>query len=178
MFRALLALMALAACAPAPPPPAAKADAGGWHEFEGSWNATGNRRTLSLGPYRSASIAELRGTLLLAGPSRPRVGFRGEAVTFSDSTTGLIGRAVWTDERGEQVFSEIRGEGTAARNRVSGNFVGGTGRYAGAIGQYEFSWQFVLEAEDGTVQGRAVGLKGRVRFDPTRRPGAPTGGKP
>jgi hypothetical protein len=31
-------------------------------------------------------------------------------------------------------------------------------------GTYEFAWRFVLEAEDGQVQGQSVGLKGRVQF--------------
>ena len=57
----------------------------------------------------------------------------------------------------------MRGEGTSTGNRIVGTFVGGTGRYAGATGEYTFSWRFVLEAEDGTVQGQSVGLKGRVR---------------
>ena len=61
------------------------------------------------------------------------------------------------------MYSELRGEGTATGNRIVGTFLGGTGRYAGATGTYEFSWQFVLETEDGTVQGQSVGLKGRVR---------------
>jgi hypothetical protein len=81
-----------------------------------------------------------------------------------------VGRSVWTDERGDQVFSELRGEGTATSNRIAGTIVGGTGRYAGATGNYEFSWRFVLETEGGTVQGQSVGLKGRVRV------GSPPGG--
>jgi hypothetical protein len=91
-------------------------------------------------------------------------------VALNDSQTGLVGRSVWTDERGEQVFSELTGEGTADRNRIAGTIVGGTGRYAGATGSYEFSWQFVMESEDGSIQGRAVGLKGRVL------PGQPAAG--
>jgi hypothetical protein len=102
--------------------------------------------------------------MLLAGRGRPGVGFRSEVIALSDSETGLLGRSVWTDERGEQVFSEVIGEGTAARNRIEGRILGGTGRFAGATGTYEFSWQFVIEAEDGSIQGRAVGLKGRFRL--------------
>jgi hypothetical protein len=90
------------------------------------------------------------------------VGFRAEAIVLNDSISGMVGRAVWTDERGDQVFSELRGEGTATHNKIFGTFLGGTGRYADAIGKYEFSWRFVLEAEDGSVQGQSVGLKGRV----------------
>jgi len=73
-----------------------------------------------------------------------------------------VGRSVWTDEHGDQVFSELQGEGTAARNHITGKFMGGTGRYAGATGSYEFSWQWVMEAEDGAIQGRAIELKGRI----------------
>ena len=68
------------------------------------------------------------------------------------------------------MFSELKGEGTAATNHIAGTILGGTGRYAGVTGTYEFSWQFVIEAEDGSIQGRAVGLKGRFR------PGQPDAG--
>ena len=49
-------------------------------------------------------------------------------IALVDSDTGLVGRSVWTDERGDQVFSELQGEGTAARNHITGKFLGGTGR--------------------------------------------------
>ena len=137
--------------------------AGEWREFEGSWNAAGRRRSIPLGADRRGSIIDLRGSMLLAGPGRPGVGFRSEVIALVDSETGLIGRSVWTDEKGDQVFSELKGEGTAAKNRITGTILGGTGRYAGVTGSYEFAWQFVIEAEDGSIQGSAVGLKGRVR---------------
>ena len=110
--------------------------------------------------------------MLLGGPGRPGAGFRSELIGLGDSTTGFVGRSVWTDERGDQVYSELKGEGTAAKNRLTGTFVGGTGRFAGIAGDYEFSWQYVVEAEDGSIQGRAVGLKGRFRID------KPAGGTP
>lgn len=165
---ALLAL-ALAACGQAPQPPVAALPAGGRQEFEGTWNGAGTRRTLALGDGRQASLLDLRGTLLLSGPGKPGVGFRGESFLLADSATGLVGRSVWTDERGDRVFSELQGEGTAAKNRIVGTFLGGTGRYAGVTGGYEFSWQYVVESEDGSVQGRASGLKGRFRIDPASR---------
>jgi hypothetical protein len=103
----------------------------------------------------------MTGSLLLAGQSKPAVGFRAESITFNDSTAGITGRAVWTDERGEQIFSKLRSDPKS--NEVTGTFIGGTGRYAGATGTYEFAWRFLLEQEDGTVQGQADGLKGKVR---------------
>jgi hypothetical protein len=130
-----------------------------WHEFEGTWTAAGNRYILRLGNDRQTSIANFEGTLLLAGPGRPGVGFRGEAIVFNDSLTGIVGRAVWTDENGDEAWSELRGEG----NKIVGTFIGGTGRYSGVAGTYEFSWRFLLENEDGNVQGESAGLKGRMR---------------
>lgn len=162
---ALAGLLALAACGPASTPPAAPMADGGWREFQGTWTAEGSRHTIRLGADRRSSIANLEGSLLLAGTARPAVGFRAEAIVLNDSLTGMIGRAAWTDEKGDQVYSELRGEGTSTGSRIVGTFAGGTGRYSGATGTYEFSWRFVLEAEDGTVQGQSVGLQGRVRVD-------------
>src|SRR6185295_11243870 len=115
------------------------------------------------GEKRKGSIVDLSGTLLLVGKERPGVGFRSEVIALTDSETGLVGRGVWTDERGDQVFSDLKGEGTKERNRIAGTVLGGTGRYAGVTGSYEFSWQFVIESEDGSIQGRTVGFKGRFR---------------
>lgn len=170
---ALPVLLALAfvavSCGTAPEAPLPAPASGEWREFQGSWNAAGSRRSIPLGTGRRGSIIDLRGTLLLRGAGRPGVGFRSEVIALVDSETGLIGRGVWTDERGDQVFSELQGEGTAARNRISGTILGGTGRYAGATGAYEFSWHFVIEAEDGAIQGSTDGLEGRVRLG---QPGA------
>src|SRR6516164_4340093 len=52
---------------------------GGWHDFQGSWTAAGSVHTIALGNGRQASLADLRGTLILAGPARPGIGFRGDA---------------------------------------------------------------------------------------------------
>ena len=169
----LLALaFAAAACGPATESPSRSAAPGEGLEFVGSWNAAGSRHTISLGENRLGSIVDLRGTMLLAGPGRPGVGFHSEVIGLVDSATGFQGRSVWTDEHGDQVFSELRGEGTAARNHVTGTVLSGTGRYAGVTGSYEFSWQWVMDGEEGTVHGRAVDLKGRVR------PGPAAGGSP
>ena len=169
----LLALaFAAAACGPATKSPRPAAAPGESREFEGSWNAAGSRHTISLGENRLGSIVDLRGTMLLAGPGRPGVGFHSEVIGLVDSATGFQGRSVWTDEHGDQVFSELRGEGTAARNHITGTVLSGTGRYAGVTGSYDFSWQWVMDGEEGTIHGRAVDLKGRVR------PGPVAGGSP
>jgi len=162
--RFLLGLaFAAAACGPAKESPRPAAASGGELEFSGSWSGIGNRHTISLGAARFGSVVNLKGTMLLTGPGRPGVGFQSEVIGLTDSATGFQGRSVWTDERGDQVYSELRGEGTAAKNHIAGTILSGTGRYAGVTGSYEFSWQFVMEGEEGAVQGRAVDLKGRVQ---------------
>jgi hypothetical protein len=165
--RYLLVLaLAAAACGSTPGSPTPAAAPGAALEFTGSWNGAGSRHTISLGEGRLASIVDLKGTMLLAGPGRPGVGFHSQVIGLNDSATGFQGRSIWTDERGDQVFSELRGEGTAAKNHITGTIFSGTGRYAGLTGSYEFSWQWVMEGEDGLVQGRTADLKGRVQSGP------------
>jgi hypothetical protein len=155
---------AAAACGPATQPPDPAPASSGVLEFTGSWNGLGSRHTISLGAERAGSIVDLKGTMLLAGSGRPGVGFQSEVIGLTDSDTGFQGRSVWTDEHGDQVFSSLTGEGTAAKNRIAGTILSGTGRYAGMTGSYEFSWQWVMEGEEGgTVHGRAIDLHGRVR---------------
>ena len=105
----------------------------------------------------------MNGSLLLTGEHGLGVGFRAEVIGFTDTPERDGGRAVWTDERGEQVFSELKGEWVGTGNRIVGTFLGGTGRYAGITGEYQFQWQYVLTAEDGAVSGRTTGLEGRAR---------------
>ncbi len=132
----LIALvLVLAACGPATEPSGPVAAPGEWREFEGSWNAAGSRHVIPLGTDRRGSIVDLSGTMLLAGPARPGVGFRAEVIALVDSETGLVGRGVWTDERGDQVFSELKGQGTAAQNRISGTL---TRRHGTVCGRDRF----------------------------------------
>jgi len=138
--------------------------AGEWLTFEGTWTAAGTRRTLRLGPNDRAAIFDLTGSVLLTGAQRPAVGFIAHAIGFSDSRTGMQGRCVWTDERGDMVYSELKGQAVGSGNHIVGTFVGGTGRYTGVTGDYSFQWQYVVDTEDGAVSGRVVDLKGRARF--------------
>jgi hypothetical protein len=173
---AVVGLFVASACNGAPQRSLSLPERGEWHEFEGTWTAAGSRCIMRLGNDRQASTANWSGSLLLAGPSRPAVGFRAEAIVLNDTVTGLIGRAVWTDEHGDQAYSDLRGQGTATNNKIVGTFLGGTGRYSGAEGTYEFSWRFVLENEDGNVQGQSSGFKGRVRIGSRQASTPHTGG--
>lgn len=135
-----------------------------WRTIEGSWNASGQRRTLPTDGGRTASTSQLSGAVVLTVGSGVSRGFRGEAIVFDDGAGLTVGRAAWTDERGDRIFSRLNADAMRQGRRVVATITGGTGRYAGIEGEYAFDWQYVVQAEDDTVQGRAVGLQGRVRM--------------
>src|SRR5258705_3745874 len=124
MWKRLLILALAAACDQQPAGPASP---DGWITFEGSWTASGTRHVLDFGAGERAAVFDLTGTVLLTSSSRDVTGFRAQAIGFSDSR-GLTGRCTWTDERGDRVFSEIKGGPLGAGGRIEGTFVGGTGR--------------------------------------------------
>ena len=130
--------------------------------FQGTWSASGSRRILELERGHKASIFNLTGSLLLTGERGQTFGFRGEAIGLSDSVAGGAGQAVWTDERGDKLFSQLRGQPIGTGSHVVGTITGGTGRWAGVTGEYELRWQYLIDSDDGTFSGRAIGLKGRV----------------
>jgi hypothetical protein len=158
---ALVLLLAVACSGPAIDPRSAP-HPGETRTFEGTWSASGSLRTLDLERGHKASIFNLTGSLLLTGERGLGFGFRGDVIGFSDNVAGGTGQCVWTDERGDKVFSRLRGEPLGTGSRVVGTITGGTGRWAGLTGEYELLWQYVIESDDGTISGRAVGLKGRV----------------
>jgi hypothetical protein len=136
-----------------------------WRPFAASWSATGHRHTLPVEGGRTAAIIELSGAVVLTTKADGlSTGFHAEVIAFDDAGSISAGRAVWTDRQGNQVFSMLKGEPLASRRRILGTITGGTGLYAGIVGDYELTWQYVIEAEGGIVQGRAVDLKGRFRL--------------
>jgi len=140
-----------------------------WRAFSGTWSASGRRQTLRTEGNRPAAIIQLSGAVVLASPAGLSSAFRAEAIGFDDGTQTAVGRAVWTDSRGDLVFSVLKGEPLATGRRITGTITGGTGRYANIAGDWELTWQFVVETEDGEVQGRAADLKGRARGFEARR---------
>jgi hypothetical protein len=155
--------LALALASLVPAAASQEATTGEWRTFEGTWSVSGRRQSVAVEGGAEAAVVELRGAVALSRGDGLGRGFHGQAVGFDDGQGVSVGRAVWTDERGDRVYSRLKGEPLATGRRILGTITGGTGRYEGLEGEYSFTWQYVVAAEDGQVQGRAVRLEGRVR---------------
>ena len=138
------------------PPPAVQE-----YQFEGTWSATGTRQLLHMGSGKRAVIFYLSGSMILTAHEGLSRGFRNEAIGYG-TESGLKASCVWTNDEGDQIFSELEGPGLGSGSHVVGTITGGTGRFAGVTGHFEFDWQFVVDAPDGVIQGWAVGLRGTV----------------
>lgn len=135
---------------------------GEWLEFTGNWSLAGRRHAITQ-QEGTAAIVDLSGAFVLTSGAALGRGFRGEVVGFDDGEGVSVGRAVWTDDRGDRVFSRLTGEAIGGGRRITATITGGTGRYTGVEGEYTFTWQYVVAGEDDRIQGRAVNLTGRVR---------------
>jgi len=131
--------------------------------FEGTWTASGERKPIPTETGRDATIVNLAGALVLSASGGLARGFHAQAIGFDDGANARLGRAVWVDDGGDRIFSTLTGDPLVTGARFSGKITGGTGRYAGLTGDYAFTWQYVVDTKDGTISGRAIGIKGTVR---------------
>jgi hypothetical protein len=163
LVLAVLCLIVLATGCQEPPKtsPQAATLAENWLNFEGDLSATGTRQVLDMGSRRAAKIFSFSGSLLLATHEGLSLGFQCEVMGYDNGAGTTAGSAVWTDDHGDRIFSEVTGESVAKGSHITGKITGGTGRYDGLTGEYDFLWQYVIQGPEGTIQGRAVGLKGR-----------------
>ncbi len=141
----------------------------GWRTFQGSWSAVGRRHTLPTDRGRTAAVVRLSGSVVLTDGAGVTFGFQGEAIGFDDGDGLSVGRAVWTDAHGDQVFSTLTGEPLQTGRRIIGTIAGGTGAYTGVAGDYALMWQYFVNGDDDIVQGRSVDLSGRFRRNGNRR---------
>jgi hypothetical protein len=107
---ALALLLFAAACSHRTVPSPGIPSQGKWRTVEGTWSASGTRQTLNLDSNHRASNFDLSGSLLVTGDRGLGVGFQSQAIGFTDSLTGMQARCVWTDEHGDKVYSELKGE--------------------------------------------------------------------
>jgi hypothetical protein len=164
-LRRLLPALVVAVLAPplggAEPP----APQDGWVAFEGAWSAAGQRRSLPAGD-REAATTHLSGALTIVRGEGFRKGFKAEAIGYSDGAGFGAGTLVLTDDRGDQIFSELREQSSPGGTVYAATIRGGTGAYARIEGQLSFRWRHLVNTPDGELQGMTVGLAGRYRKRP------------
>lgn len=157
------ALLASAVAAPALPmrgePPAAD----GWQPFTATWTLSGQKYALPTEGNLPASIVHLSGPLVLTGGDSLGKGFLGEVIGYDDGGSFLMGRAVFTDERGDHIFCVLKAEPIGEGRQATGTITGGTGRFSNLEGTFTFSWQYVVSEGTDEISGRAVNLEGRTR---------------
>ncbi|HJZ76979.1 MAG TPA: hypothetical protein VKE51_34850 [Vicinamibacterales bacterium] len=137
---------------------------GAWRGFDGSWSVTGERQTVPTETGRAAAVAHVSGALVMSNGAGLAAGFTGEAIGFDDGTSLTTGRAVWIDGAGDRIFSALRGGPMLTGRHITGTITGGTGRWNGVTGEYEFTWQYVVSGDGASIQGRSVDLRGRLRW--------------
>ncbi len=75
------------------------------------------------------------------------------------------GNCVYTDADGDKLFDQWRDRGAAGVGaKDSGGLVGGTGKYAGVQGAYEYERIGVRPVADGTFQGCTVSFTGNWKL--------------
>ena len=137
--------------------------ADGWRPFKATWTLSGTRQLLPTEGARSAAILHLTGPLAVTSGEGLGRGFLGEVIGFDDGATLIVGRAVLTDERGDRIYCSVKGEPVGTGRKATGTITGGTGRYVGLEGTFEFAWQYVVDAEPGEIGGRIANIEGRTR---------------
>jgi len=161
---ALAAIGALALSAPAAAPAA-----DGWRPFTATWTLFGTRDLLPTEGPRPAAVLRLSGPMAVTQGDGLGRGFLGEVIGFDDGETLLVGRAVFTDEKGDRIFVSLKAEPIGTGRKATGTIAGGTGRYAGLEGTFTFAWQYVVDTGSNEISGHTMNFEGRTRL------AAPTG---
>ena len=167
------ALLVVALSAPLVPARAEPPKDEGWRPFTATWTLSGTRQLLPTGGGRDAAIVRLSGPLRVTSGEGLGRGFLGEVIGFDDGGTLIVGRVLLTDEKGDRIYCSLKAEPVGTGRTATGTIGGGTGRYAGLEGTFEFAWQYVVEAEPGEIGARIENIKGRTRLVPPPRREAP-----
>jgi hypothetical protein len=167
--RFAAAALAAILAAPLLPAQAQQPPADGWRPFKATWTLSGTRQHLPTEGARPAAIAHLSGPLAVTSGEGLGRGFLGEVIGFDDGGPLFVGRAVLTDEKGDRVYCALTAEPVGTGHKAKVTITGGTGRFVGLEGTFEFSWQYVVSPESGEVSGRIANIEGRTRM--VRPPG-------
>ena len=137
-------------------------------EFKGSWIANGTRTPFPFGDGREVYTFRLAGHVSLETTLAKEKDYWSECVGLADSATGVIGRCVWRDLAGPEIYITLQGDKLQQGGLISGTIVGGSGALAGISGDLTFNWASVVALADAdgtvTVTGQTKNLGGHFRL--------------
>lgn len=132
--------------------------------FDAYWALSGTVHILELPDGALAAAGGLTGTVTVQTSQGPIPSFETECVFFSDGSGGE-GRCVWTGTSGDQILVGLKSDGPAGMGRVRGELTGGTGRFEGISGRFEFEWNYqVSGGKDASLDGNTLTMRGRYRL--------------
>jgi len=137
-------------------------------EFKGGWIANGTRTPFPFGDGRQVFTFTLSGHVNLKTALGKKKDYWSECVGLADSATGLVGRCVWKDLAGPEIYLTLQSDQLQQGSKVTGTIVGGTGPLAGISGDLSFNWSSVISQTDAngimTVNGQTKNIDGRYRI--------------
>lgn len=141
--------------------------AGQTNLFKGSWIANGSRQIFPFGKDRNVYTFQLAGHVNLEDAIGDKLDFWSEIIGISDSKTGTEARCVWRDLDGRELFLVLKNDRMQPDGLVTGQIVGGTGKFAEATGELSFKWSSISFYRDNikaTISGQALDLKGKIQL--------------
>lgn len=137
-------------------------------EIKGSWISNGTRTPFPFGDGRQVFTFKLGGHINLRTTLDKQKDYWGECVGLADSVTGIVGRCVWKDLAGPEIYLTLRSDQLEQGSLVTGTIVGGTGPLAGISGDVSFNWSSVIVQTDANgivnVTGETRNLGGSYQI--------------
>ena len=133
--------------------------------FSGTWVASGQLQSFDFTHGREVNTFKLAGHVNLGDTVGKVQDYWAECVGLSDSAAGSSARCVWRSLKGDQAYSILKGEPLEEGQKVSGEFVGGTGRLKEITGAFTFTWiSTFTDKSQNTFTGHTKDLKGSYRL--------------
>ncbi len=147
--------------------PAAISHAAESGEFKGSWVANGTQTPFSFEKGRQVFTFTIAGHVSLQNVLGKKKDYWSECIGLADSSTGIVGRCVWKDLAGPEIYITVQSDLLKQGSQVTGTIVGGTGPLSGISGDLSFNWSSVIVQTDAEgiveITGQTKNLGGRYR---------------
>lgn len=124
--------------------------------FSARWSTSGSWEGFPVGSGRWVSIYKSTGSIMSETGEGPFHNMSSRCIGMGDSARADTGHCVFTDADQDKIFDEWTYDGTSG----TGSIIGGTGKYEGIQGFYEYEWVSVPAAKDGTYQGYSSSFSG------------------